>query len=112
MVKDTADIWETASYTWMWLDPLDIDSTAFESVNTDRFMEAKLDIFQRCAEQHKANLFADFAELSLSTPVSGRETSTAWLNRLFLHKRLIGLLTHISSNYVCLSGSKGHIGCI
>ena len=50
------------------------------------FMEGSLDIFERCPDQHNANLFAGFAALSLSAPVSGKETATQRRNRLQLHE--------------------------
>jgi len=86
MVKKTQDIWGTGAYAWMYLDPLGTDSASFERVDVTRFMEGALDIFERCPDQHNANLFAGFAALSLSAPVSGKESATQRRNRLQLHE--------------------------
>lgn len=80
----TKGLWGMGAYAWVYLDALRRDSGALARVDLNLFMEAMIDILDRCGDQHTVNLFAAFTALTLIQPASGRETLTGRRKRLQL----------------------------
>lgn len=83
-LEHTRALWGTGAYAWMYLDAIRHDTGALSRVDLNLFMEAMIDILDRCGDQHTANLFAAFTALTLIQPADGRETLTGRRKRLQL----------------------------
>ena len=83
-LEHTRALWGTGAYAWVYLDALRQDAGAFGALDLNLFMEAMIDIQDRCGDQHTANLFAAFTAVTLVQPAPGRESLSGRRKRLQL----------------------------
>ena len=85
-VEHTRTLWGTGAYAWVYMDALRQDAGAFGVLDLNLFMEAVIDILERCSDQHTANLFAAFTAVTLVQPAPGREGFSGRRRRLQLNE--------------------------
>ncbi len=85
-VEHTRTLWGTGAYAWVYMDALRQDAGAFGVLDLNLFMEAVIDILERCSDQHTANLFAAFTAVTLVQPAPGRESFSGRRRRLQLNE--------------------------
>ena len=65
MRHEMQDIWGSGAYAWMYMDALAEDQSALQMLDTDAFLHAILEIFERRPDQHTANEIAAFLAVTL-----------------------------------------------
>ena len=85
-VEHTRTLWGTGAYAWVYMDALRQDAGAFGVLDLNLFMEAVIDILERCSDQHTANLFAAFTAVTLVQTAPGRESFSGRRRRLQLNE--------------------------
>jgi hypothetical protein len=70
------DIWGNRAYAWMYMDALAEDQNAFQMLDTNAFLHAILEIFERLPDLHTANEIAAFLAVALGD-YSGRQESAS-----------------------------------
>ena len=76
MRDEMHDIWGSGAYAWMYMYALAEDQNAFQMLDTDAFLHAILEIFERRPDQHTANESAAFLAVTLGD-YSGRQESAS-----------------------------------
>ena len=76
MRDEMHDICGSGAYAWMYMDALAEDQNAFQMLDTDAFLHAILEIFERRPDQHTANEIAAFLAVTLGD-YSGRQESAS-----------------------------------
>ena len=74
--EEMHDIWGSGAYAWMYMDALSEDQNAFQMLDTDAFLHAILEIFERRPDQYTANAIAAFLAVTLGE-YSGRQENSA-----------------------------------
>ena len=74
--EEMHDIWGSGVYAWMYIDALREDQNAFQMLDTDTFLLAILEIFERRPDQYTANAIAAFLAVTLGE-YSGRQENSA-----------------------------------
>jgi len=85
-LEHTRTLWGTGAYAWVYLDALRQDAGAFGVLDLNLFMEAVIDILDRCSDQHTANVFAAFTAVSLVQSAPGHESLSGRRKRLQLNE--------------------------
>ena len=85
-LEHTRTLWGTGAYAWVYLDALRQDAGAFGVLDLNLFMEALIDILDRCGDQHTANLLAAFTAVTLVQPAPGYESLFGRRKRLQLNE--------------------------
>jgi hypothetical protein len=76
MRDEMQDISGTDAYAWIYMDALAEDQNAFQMLDTNTFLHAILEIFERRPDQHAANEIAAFLAVTLGD-CSGRQESAS-----------------------------------
>ena len=85
MTEDFDIIWGNGAYALTYTGALSHDRAAIGTIDTDLFLSALLDVFERRVDQHTVNYFAAFLSLTLGDLSNRKETKA---NRRKRHKIL------------------------